>query len=136
MGNNYEKTRNVLKRCHAFLGVLCRDGKCDDHCSECLGASDLADDVFDVLALPPRNCDVGTPKEQSARYEKFCFNHRSRERCCQDCPLLHEPSCELAWAQMTYVEETAPDRDIPLDIDHILAQSGNCNEFLSLRRTS
>ena len=39
----------VLKRVESFLSMLCRDGRCDDHCSACLGASDLADDVWDVL---------------------------------------------------------------------------------------
>lgn len=39
----------VLNRVHDFLGALCRDGRCDDHCSECIGASDLADDVWDVI---------------------------------------------------------------------------------------
>jgi hypothetical protein len=39
----------VLNRVHDFLGGLCRDGRCDDHCHECIGASDLADDVWDVI---------------------------------------------------------------------------------------
>lgn len=44
-----DKVREVLNRVHEFLSNLCRDAKCDDHCSECLGASDLADDVYDLL---------------------------------------------------------------------------------------
>ena len=39
----------ILNRVHDFLGKLCRDGKCGEYCSECLDASDLADDVWDVL---------------------------------------------------------------------------------------
>ena len=54
---------------------------------------------------PQRNCDVGTVKEQNVRFEHFCFTHKNSERCCQDCPLLPEPSCELAWAQMPYEVE-------------------------------
>ena len=106
MGNNYDKTRNVLKRCHAFLGMLCRDGKCDDHCSECLGASDLADDVFDAIAVPPRNCDVGTAEEQGKRFKKFCSEHQAPWHGCTDCPLLMPISekCALLWAQMPYEE--------------------------------
>ena len=46
---NREHALEVLNRVHDFLGVLCRDGRCDDHCSECIGASDLADDVWDVI---------------------------------------------------------------------------------------
>ena len=44
-----KKVEEVLIRVHEFLGRLCRDGRCDDHCSECIDASDLADDVWDVL---------------------------------------------------------------------------------------
>ena len=43
------KEREVLNRVHEFLSNLCRDARCDDHCSECLDASDLADDVYDLL---------------------------------------------------------------------------------------
>ena len=64
-----------------------------------------------VLARPKRNCDVGTPAEQSVRYEKFCFEHRTMERCCEDCPLKSEPCCELAWAQLPYEEAANADAD-------------------------
>lgn len=65
--NNNSKTQEVLNRVHEFLSNLCRDARCDDHCSECLGASDLADDVYDLLHTPPRNCDVGASKEAKVR---------------------------------------------------------------------
>lgn len=54
-----------------------------------------------ALALPPRNCDVGTPEEQSKRYDEFCDIHD----CRKDCPLFKADSCEFAWAQMPYAEE-------------------------------
>ena len=41
--------KELLERVHTFLSMLCRDGKCDDHCSACLEASDLADDVWDLI---------------------------------------------------------------------------------------
>ena len=47
--NDCRKAREVLTRVHEFLSNLCRDARCDAHCSECIGASDLADDVYDVL---------------------------------------------------------------------------------------
>ena len=65
----------------------------------------LLDAIRTALATPPRNCDVGTPAEQNKRYEHYCFTHRTMERCCQDCPLMYEPCCELGWAQMPYAEE-------------------------------
>ena len=52
-----------------------------------------------------RNCDVGTAEEQAERFDEFCYNHRSREKGCGDCPLLEGgPCCELAWLQMPYGE--------------------------------
>ena len=39
----------LLNRVHTFLSNLCRDGKCGEYCSACLDASDLADDVWNVL---------------------------------------------------------------------------------------
>ena len=61
--NDYHKTREVLARVHEFLSNLCKDARCDDHCSECIGASDLADDVYDLLHTPPRNCDEYSHEE-------------------------------------------------------------------------
>ena len=63
-----------------------------------------ASNVKHALSAPPRNCDVGTAEEQSERYEKFCYAHRSREKGCGDCPLCDIPCCEFAWLQMPYEE--------------------------------
>ena len=63
---------------------------------------ELFDIANTVLSAPPRNCDVGTAEEQSERYEKFCYAHRSREKGCGDCPLCDIPCCEFAWLQMPY----------------------------------
>ena len=60
--------------------------------------------IQNALSAPPRNCDVGTAEEQEERYEKFCYNHRSREKGCGDCPLCDIPCCEFAWTQMPYGE--------------------------------
>lgn len=54
-----------------------------------------------ALSEPPRNCDVGTAKEQTGRFLKFCDIHD----CESDCPLFKANSCELAWAQMPYEAE-------------------------------
>ena len=40
-------------------------------------------DARAALAAPPRNCDVGTPKEQSARFDDHCRKHMG----CLTCPL-------------------------------------------------
>ena len=54
------------------------------------------------IGRPRRNCDVGTPKEQLGRFNKFCYAHLSPEIGCGGCPLNGEPCCELAWAQTPY----------------------------------
>jgi len=61
-----------------------------------------------ALASPPRNCDVGTPKEQSARFDAHCRKHMG----CLTCPLREKDGsvpkhCEFAWAQMPYEEGEA-----------------------------
>ena len=54
---NVGRMRGILKKVHDWLGVLIRDSRPDDRCKECLGASDLADDVYDAIHSPVRNCD-------------------------------------------------------------------------------
>lgn len=58
-----------------------------------------------ALAKPPRNCDVGTPEEQSARFDAHCRKHMG----CLTCPLREKDGCvpkhcEFAWSQMPYYE--------------------------------
>ena len=67
-------------------------------------AHNISECARSALSAPPRNCDVGTAEEQSERYEKFCYAHRSREKGCGDCPLCDIPCCEFAWLQMPYEE--------------------------------
>lgn len=62
-----------------------------------------------ALAVPPRNCDVGTTEGQTARYNKFCDKNKTTERSCGDCPAysayaILKKDCRLAWAQMPYEE--------------------------------
>ena len=54
---------------------------------------------------PPRNCDVGTAEEQSARFDAHCRTHMG----CLTCPLREKDGgvpkhCEFAWSQMPYEE--------------------------------
>ena len=58
-----------------------------------------------LIGQPMRNYEVGTPREQNERYNKFCHAHLTPENGCGGCPLNGEPCCELAWAQMPYVEK-------------------------------
>ena len=64
-------------------------------------------EVEKALSLPLRQCDVGTPEEQKARFYRFCEDGQHTDRaCCGGCPIVGEglrekvgASCELAWAQ-------------------------------------
>lgn len=76
-------------------------GMDDPYCKDGRICADIA---RKALAKPPRNCDVGTAREQSKRFDEFCFARRTMESCCDKCPVKDDPSCELAWAQMPYME--------------------------------
>jgi hypothetical protein len=59
-----------------------------------------------ALSAPLRNCDIGTPEEQSRRFDAYC---RRRKCECLKCPCNVLPRCCLVWAQMPYkAEEERP----------------------------
>lgn len=101
------KARKVLERVNKFLGVLIRENLVKDapflNDGELENESDIADDVWEVLQGVPRNCDVGTVKEQSERLEKLCDSHECASGG-SDCPLDDYDCNPLAWAQMPYEE--------------------------------
>lgn len=66
LGKSKDKSIEVLDRVHDWLGVVIRDGKCGDFCSVCLGASDLADDVWEVLH-PEASNQKALPDDQTGR---------------------------------------------------------------------
>lgn len=66
LGKSKDKSIGVLNRVHDWLGVVIRDGKCGDFCSVCLGASDLADDVWEVLH-PEASNQKALPDDQAGR---------------------------------------------------------------------
>ena len=63
----------------------------------------------EALALPRRNCDVGTDVEQSERYKKFC--KKQGNKCAYggkgSCPIFKEYKidCGLTWEQLPYEKE-------------------------------
>ena len=61
-----------------------------------------------AISSPPRNCDVGTAEEQSARFDAQCRKHMG----CLTCPFRAKDGgvhnlCEFAWSQMPYEKEGA-----------------------------
>lgn len=71
----------------------------------CYDITKAIEKCFAALAAPPRNCDAGTPDEQSARFDAHCRKHMG----CLTCPLREADGsvpkhCEFRWAQMPYEE--------------------------------
>ena len=68
-----------------------------------------------ALVTPARQCDVGTPAEQTARFAEFCKSHRHSDMPkCAGCPLEDIPDgtgCSQAWGQMPYVEKEGGNDD-------------------------
>lgn len=62
-----------------------------------------------MLALPLRNCDVGTDMEQSKRFDKFC--KKRGDKCALggkgSCPIFkgYKVDCGITWAQLPYEKE-------------------------------
>lgn len=68
-----------------------------------------------ALAEPVRNCDVGSPEDQSERMAKFCreqFEKTDGVELCSGCPFhgVNRLDCQFAWAQMPYEEENLEEK--------------------------
>ena len=97
--NNAAAMREALSdACYAMFNFLKTQNGGYEETAKALDKAKAA------LATHPRNCDIGTVKEQAERFDEFCYAHRSREKGCGDCPLLEGGPCELAWTQMPYEE--------------------------------
>ena len=62
--------------------------------------------IQNMLArFPRRNCDVGTPKKQAARFAEYCDSEACNRKWCKfQAKALCIERCALAWAQMPYEE--------------------------------
>ena len=109
---NAAKLREALDRVHHYLGRLIRDDLVEDAPE----ASDMADEVWDALNEPPRNCDVGTPEEQAERFKEFCLPRVGRCSETSTCPAHHQVNqfgiqyCQLRWAQLPYEAPATPEK--------------------------
>ena len=113
--NTYEQMREALEK---LLDVLYNMGVDENTLSIAIKSPNchmnsehtlsVLKEARAALALPRRNCDVGTVLEQRERQRHYCGQHYSAcdvdMECCR-CPLWKEASCELAWAQMPYTAE-------------------------------
>jgi hypothetical protein len=66
----------------------------------------IRSEIKTALALPRRNCDVGTAEEQSVRFYDYCLTNSKDSVFCLECPLCNKSEmCEFVWAQMPYEKE-------------------------------
>lgn len=99
MANN--KMREALTK------ILNLTNSLDEDCA--VDPVEIRDIAKAALAAPPRNCDVGTVKEQSQRFDAFCDEHKyvgddGANWCSRTCPCYNEINCGVQWAQMPYEE--------------------------------
>lgn len=87
------KQREALKEADIILSVMGYDV-----------SSPIRTQIKAALAEPLKNCEVGTPQEQSIIFDNFC-------NTCSTCPLKDKRAnmrlvqCEFIWAQMPYEKE-------------------------------
>ena len=97
---NAAKMRNALSdACYAMFNFLKTQNGGYEEMAKALDKAKAA------LAVPPRNCDVGTDEEQSRRYEELCDRHTCGSRCsASGCPMYEHDCSPFAWGQMPYEE--------------------------------
>lgn len=102
---NQRKAHYIAERIRRNISELRKSGA--DIGKEANEMFDMIDDLAVELlkSTPPRNCDVGTPDEQSARFDAHCRKHMG----CLTCPLREADGsvpkhCEFRWAKMPYKE--------------------------------
>ena len=99
--NNIAKLREAIEDSNGLLEELAILGEWEGAAKEQIAANRAA------LAEPPRNCNVGTAKEQNERYVRYCQKQRA-SACNPACPLYKQRMsgvlCSLIWAQLPYEE--------------------------------
>lgn len=97
---NTAEMREALIWMKERMNAAIQDGSFD--CYEALEKIDAA------LSAPPRNCDVGTAKEQDERFRDFCpkYTHGGSTSDCEGCKLSGSECCEcaIAWENAPYEE--------------------------------
>lgn len=105
-GGNFERepeARNAVAMSGALEAIA--DSARAGSISSLPSASLVLRTCEDALKKPPRNCDFGTPDEQSERFDAHCRKHMG----CKTCPLREADGsvpkhCEFAWGAMPCAE--------------------------------
>lgn len=98
--NSYEQIRSALITARSALVDLSYSGLVD---TETYKAE--IDIIDKALALPRRNCDVGTAEEQVKRFKKRCHTQScNRVMCGSNAKVFSLKECSIRWEQMPYEE--------------------------------
>jgi len=94
------KLREALLKVSSSLCPACRRRTCK-RCGRAV--AEFMPAVRKCLTTPPLNCEVGTPDEQSERFDAHCRKYMG----CKACPLRDADGsvpkhCEFRWAQTPY----------------------------------
>jgi len=104
----------LREACIYALAELEHFRKCHDarlHFCDIVHVGNAKHALKTALAAPPRNCDVGIPEEQYARFVAVCHaNVDLTGQCRESCPFRRVPTeykcdraeCFARWAQMPY----------------------------------
>lgn len=97
------KVREALEKCDALLKRITESAWfIEASIGTTKDVMDVGNAITEALSVPLRNCDVGTVREQDARFDDFC---RFDICGCDKCPLKKTAEdCVLVWAQMPYEE--------------------------------
>jgi len=101
------KLRDALRKTRVFISCSPLKKLEDDF--GCIDRDEICAEIGAILAEPVKNCEVGTVKEQSARFREFCKKGsvdsiEATAYCAYECPCGNSYDCKLAWAQMPYNE--------------------------------
>ena len=97
MESNVMKMKSALVAASTCLKVCCwEDG------INMAGVESIKKEIDDAIAIPLRNCDVGTADEQMERHRTYC---NDPEMMCGRSGSLACRKCFAKWAQMPYESE-------------------------------
>ena len=105
MEGDQQKMRKALEKVRFYLPYLMQYMRLKRGDAEAGGYyKRILEVVNAALAVPARNCDVGTADEQVERFHHQCFEWHTG-RCsphCRTLPAKTRQECALKWAQMPY----------------------------------
>lgn len=128
LGKDPDKAIQMLHKVHDWLGVIIRDGKCDDHCHECIGASDLADDVWDVLHPEGLPLPVDRPADCPAKGKPCPMAEENKAKVAPSPSKLEDTVREIVCEQLgVNMEQVVPEASF---MDDLGADSLDCVELV------